>query len=144
MKKVVIFIIMVIIIVAIISCRYVAYKVDNVSIMKANSEYEQYKDKEVYGVDIATLINKSVDKNTKNKIEKDENGMFIQNDNNSIEIEIYMIDNEKTYKMESIYNEGTEKFVQHYGKIKFKCSKIEYHEKTKKVKYIRFEQLQTS
>ena len=43
----------------------------------------------------------------------------------------YMIENEKDYelKMEQIYNSGTEQFVQYYSNIKFKCSKIEYHEK---------------
>lgn len=80
----------------------------------------------------------------KNKIEKDESGMFIQNDSNSIEIEIYIQDNETTYKMETFYDAGTEQFVQYYGDIKFKCSKIEYHEKTKNVKCIMFEQIQTS
>ena len=85
-------------------------------------------------------MNKAVDKNTKNKIEKDDNGNFIQNDENSIEIEIYMSDNETTYKMENIYDAGTEQFVQYYGKIKFKCSNIEYHKKTGRIKYILFEQ----
>ena len=55
-----------------------------------------------------------------------------------------MVDNETTYKMEKIYNAGTEQFVQYYRTIKFKCSKIEYHEKTGRIKYILFEQLHTS
>ena len=52
-----------------------------------------------------------------------------------------MKDNEKTYKMETIYNKGTEEFMQYYGNIQFKCSKIEYHQSTGKVKYLLFEQL---
>lgn len=144
MKKIFVFLAIVIIIVAIVGFKYVAYKADYNAIVKENAEYEQYKDKEIYGIDVATLINKTVDKNTKNKIEKDENGVFIQNDSNSIEIEIYMQDNETTYKMEAFYNAGTEQFVQYYGNIKFKCSKIEYHENTKRIKYILFEQLETS
>ena len=55
-----------------------------------------------------------------------------------------MQDNETTYKMETIHNVGTEQFVQYYGNIKFKCSKIEYHKNTGKIKYMLFEQLQTS
>ena len=90
------------------------------------------------------MMNKAIDKNTKNKIEKDDQGNFIQNDKNSVEIEIYMTDNETTYKMETIYNAGTEQFAQYYGNIKFKCSKIEYHKKTGRIKYILFEQQENS
>lgn len=144
MKKISIFLVIVLIIVAIVVVQYSAYRVEYNAIMKDNAQYEQYKDKDLYGLDIATLINKSIDKNTKNEISKDENGMYIQNDKNSIQLEIYMKDNETTYKMETIYNSGIEKFVQYYGDIKFKCSKIEYHKSTGRIKYILFEQLETS
>ena len=140
MKKILVFLAIVIIIVAIVGFRYVSYKADYNEIVKENAEYDQYKNKEINGIELGTLINKTVDKNTKNKIEKDENGMFKQNDTNSIEIEIYMQDNKTIYRMESFYNAGTEQFVQYYGNIKFKCSKIEYHENTKRIKYILFEQ----
>lgn len=46
--------------------------------------------------------------------------------------------------MEMFYNAGTEQFVEYYRNIKFKCSKIEYHKNTGRVKYMYFEQLQTS
>ena len=140
MKKIFIFLAIVLVIVAIVSFQYISYKNEYNIIQNENAEFEEYKDKEVYGLNVGTMINKAVDKNTKNKIEKDDNGNFIQNDSNSIEIEIYMTDNETTYKMETIYNSGTEQFVQYYGNIKFKCSKIEYHEKTGKIKYLLFEQ----
>ena len=144
MKKILIFLAIVIIIIAVAFVNYSSYKNAHNAIMKDNLVYEEYKDKEVYGLDIATLINKTVDKNTKNRIEKDEQGMYISNDTNSIQIEIYMQDNETTYQMEAFYKAGMEKFIQYYGNIKFKCSKIEYHEKTKRVKYILFEQIVTS
>ena len=51
-----------------------------------------------------------------------------------------MIDNEETYKMETLFNAGTEQFVQYYGSENFRCSKIEYHKKTGRIKYILFEQ----
>ena len=76
----------------------------------------------MYGIELATIINKTMDKNIKNEVTKDENGIFIQNNDNSINLEIYMKDNETTYKMETIYNGGTEQFVQYYRDIKFKCS----------------------
>ena len=140
MKKIFIFLAIVLVIVAIVSFQYISYKNEYNIIQNENAEFEEYNDKEVYGLKVGTMINKAVDKNTKNKIEKDDNGNFIQNDSNSIEIEIYMTDNETTYKMETIYNSGTEQFVQYYGNIKFKCSKIEYQEKTGKIKYLLFEQ----
>lgn len=144
MKKIFIFLAIVLVIVAIVSFQYISYKNEYNIIQNENAEFEEYKDKEVYGLNVGTMINKAVDKNTKNKIEKDDNGNFIQNDSNSIEIEIYMTDNETTYKMETIYNAGTEQFVQYYGNIKFKCSKIEYHEDTGRIKYMLFEQQEIS
>ena len=142
MKKIIlIFLTIVIIIVSIIGIKYYSYMVKQKNVIKENAEYEAYKDKEVYGIDIATLINKAVDQNEKNEIKKDDKGKYILNNENSIEIEIYMADNETTYKMEVFYNAGTEQFVQYYGNIKFKCSKIEYHEKTGRIKYMLFEQL---
>lgn len=144
MKKILIFLAIVLIVVAVVIVRYFSYDAKYKVIGKQNAEYEQYKDKEIYGLDVATLINKATDENTKNRIKKDDNGIFIQNEKDSIEIEIYIQDNETTYKMEQFYNSGTEKFVQYYGNIKFKCSKIEYHKETGKIKYMFFEQLQTS
>ena len=142
MKKLFIFLMIVLAIVAIIGFRYISYKNENNLIQNENAEFEEYKDKEIYGLTVGTIINKAVDKNTKNKIEKDEKGNFIQNDENSIKIELHMVENEKDYvlQMEQIYNSGTEQFVQYYGNIKFKCSKIEYHKKTGRIKYILFEQ----
>ena len=134
----------IIIIVTIIFVNYYSYKSEYISITKENEELEQYKDKEIYGIELGTLINRVIDKNEKNKVEKDNKNFFIHNEENSIKIEIYMADSEQTYKMETFYNSGMEQFIQYYGNIKFKCSKIEYHEKTKRVKYLLFEQSLTS
>ena len=144
MKKVFIFLAIVVIIVALVGYKYISYKNECNNIQKENADFDKYKDQDVYGLEIASMMNKAIDKNTKNKIEKDDQGNFIQNDKNSIEIEIYMTDNETTYKMETIYNAGTEQFAKYYGNIKFKCSKIEYHKKTGRIKYILFEQQENS
>ena len=143
MEKISIVIIAIIIIVAVVGVKYISYENAQSLIKQENKEFEQYQDKELNGLDVATVINKATDKNTKNNISKDEKVNFIQNDENSIEVEIYMSDNDITYKMESIFNAGTEQFVQYYSNINFKCSKIEYHKKTGRIKYILFEQ-QTS
>lgn len=143
-KPIIIILTIVIAIVSVIGIKYYNYTTQYDSIIKENAKFEEYKDKEITGIELVTLMNRTVDKNTKNKIEKDENGIFIPNEENSIEIEIYMQDNQKTYKMETIYNAGTEQFIKYYRDIKFKCSKIEYHTKTGRVKYMLFEQLETS
>ena len=82
-----------------------------------------------------------MDNNKKNKIEKDKKGKYIENDTNSIKIEIQILDNEKTYEMETLYNGGMDKFVQFYGQIRFKCTKIEYHKATNRIRYLLFEQI---
>ena len=141
MKKLIIFFAIILVIVFVVLLNYSSYKIEHAATLQENFIYEQYTNKEIYGVDVATIINKSVDSNTRNKIAKTENNMFITNDENSVEVEIYIKDNETTYKMETIYNKGTEQFVIYYGNIKFKCSKVEYHKKTDKIKYMLFEQI---
>ena len=129
------------IIVTIININYSLRQQYYKNIVKENKEFEQYKDKEIYGIELGTLINKAIDKNTKNKVEKDDKGVFISNEENSIQIEIYMQDNEQTYMMEVFYNAGMEQFIQYYGNIKFKCSKIEYNKNTKRIEHMMFEQM---
>lgn len=141
MKKIFIFVTIIIVIICIIAFQYNSYKRNQNAITSENSEFDQYLDKEVYGIDLATIINKSVDKNEKNKISKDEKGFFIENDENSIKVQIYIKENEKTYEMEQIYKQGTEQFVQFFINEKFKCSKVEYHKKTGRIKYMLFEQI---
>ena len=134
MKKIFIFLALVVIIVALVGYKFISYKNEQNQIQKENLEFDKYKDQDVNGIDVASLIN---------KVEKDDQGNFIANDNTSIEIEVYMTDNETTYKMESFYNAGTEQFVQYYANINFKCSKVEYH-KNGKIKYMLFEQEKNS
>ena len=48
--------------------------------------------------------------------------------------------NDKTYNMIRIFNGGISTFTQYYGNIKFKCTNIDYHKKTGRIKYMLFEQ----
>lgn len=111
-------------------------------IKEENSEYEYYLGKTVYGTEVTTIINKTINQNENNKIQKDEKEHYVENDENSIKVEIKMITTGKTYPMEEIYNNDITKFVQNFNLIKFKCTSIEYHEKTGKVKKIIFEQME--
>lgn len=141
MKKLAIFFLVVIIITVGISYMYLNYKTNYYEAKKENKQFESYYEKEIYGAELTTIINKAVDNNQNNEVQKDEKGKYIDNGTNSIKIDIKMLDNEKTYSMETLYGGGMDKFVQFYNEIKFKCTKLEYHESTNKVKYMLFEQI---
>jgi len=146
-KNLLIIICTVIIIVAIILGNYYNYKAKVTELKEYNLQYEVYLDKEIYGTEIATVINKAIDNNEKNevekeKIEKEEKTYYFykQNDINSIKVEVKIIDNDKIYQMESLYQGEIDKFVQYYNFIKFKCTKMKYN-KAGKVSYMMFEQI---
>lgn len=111
------------------------------AIKKENAEYEEYLNKEVLGTDVATLISKTIDKNEKNNIPKDEKQHYIDNSENSIKIDLKMTTINKTYPMEEIYNNQITLFVKNFNLIKFKCTSIEYHEETHRVSKLVFEEL---
>ena len=141
MKKLAIFFVIIIFIVVTMFYLYMNYKNNYNQIQKENRQFESYYNQEVYGTTLATAINKAMDTNFKNKIEKDSNGKYIENDNNSINIDVKMIDNDTTYNMEKIFYGGIGTFTTYYSQIKFKCTKIDYHKKTGKIKYMLFEQI---
>lgn len=141
MKKLVYFLIFVTITIVICSMMYINYKSVFKNIKEDNLQFEYYNQKEVYGTDIATLINKAVDSNIKFNVDKDSKGKYIENNDNSINIQIYIADNDKTYDMETFYNGGMDKFVKSYGNIKFKCTQIDYHETSKRIKKVYFRQI---
>lgn len=95
---------------------------------------------EIYGTDLATLINKAVDNNEKYKIEKDENGNYIPDDKYSLKITIQMLSNETTYEMERIFEHKVEQFIELFNTSKFKASNVQYHELTGKISQIHFVQ----
>jgi hypothetical protein len=108
-------------------------------IQKENLEYEKYINKEIIGTNLATLISKVIDQNEKNKVNKDEKGYYINNNINSIKIDLKMTTIDKTYPMEEIYNNKISNFVQNFNLIKFKCTNIEYHSSTGRVSKLVFE-----
>ena len=141
MKKFIIFLVIILIIIATISYVYLNYKTNYNIAKKENFQFESYYNQEIFGPDVATVINKAIDKNSTNNIKKDNRGYYIENDTDSIKIDIKFIDDDKIHVMEEISNKGIGTFMQYYSQIKFKCTKIEYHETTKKVRYMLFEQI---
>ena len=106
-----------------------------------NLEYEEYLNKNIYGTDVGTIINKVVNHNEKNKVEKDKKGIYINNNSTSIKIDIYIKENDTTYSMENIYKLGTSEFIKNFNTIIFKGKVEEYHKNTGQISKIIFEQV---
>ena len=133
-----------------IICAFVVYFVINYRNMQMqaqinNKEYNTYKDKTIVGTTLVSIINKTVDNNEKNNIEKDNSNVYVENEDNPIKIYIYFLDEdgkriETPYTMEQIYNKGSDSFIKLYGTSNFTCTNIDYHSKTGNVKSLTFEQ----
>ena len=141
MKKLIIFFIAIIVIISGISLIYFNYKAEYNMAKRSNLKFEKYLNKEVDGMEVATAINRAIDNNQKYEIQKNNKGMYLSDNENSISIEIKMTDNDSIYQMETIYNSGIQNFINYYGNIKFKCVNIKYHSSNNKVKYLLFEQM---
>ena len=142
MKKIIICILSIFLIIICIVVYGVYQKNENTAqIGVDNKTYESYENKEVLGTDIISIINKATDSNKKNDIKIGEDGNYIDNGKNSIRIEIKFLELDKVITMERKNNVGIEKFWSNYGALSFKCTKIEYHEKTHRVKYMYFEEV---
>ena len=107
-------------------------------ILNYNSEFEYYCKQEILGTDITTLINKAINENEKNDIEKDEKGYYLVNEENSIKVFIKMKAAEEMYPMENFYKAGIDDFTRYFGSVKFKSTDIKYHEKTGQISEIYF------
>lgn len=114
----------------------------NRELQKFNLEYEFYNREDLCGVDITTVINKAIDNNEKYEVEKDENGYYIPNEEDSIIIYVKLINSSNTYKMERIKEIGLESFVEFFGEVEFKCTDIKYHEKSGRISNMTFESLE--
>ncbi len=100
-------------------------------ISKFNLNYEEYNKDNLNGLDITTLINRAVSNNEKNFVEKNSEGLYNLEDENSIEIYVKMLINGTTYKMEKINNLGIDSFTEYFGEVGFKCIDITYHKNGK-------------
>ena len=137
-------IVFIICILAIISWLFYNYKIavnNQRKIIELNKEYESYTEGEITGISLITLINKTVDLNKKNNVKTDENDLFVDNNTNSIRIDIKFLESDTVFPMEKIEKLGSNLFVKNYAGISFKCTKKEYHEKNNMIKYMYFEEI---
>lgn len=129
------------VIIVILTYTYYNYRKINILAQQKNKEYEVYTQDAILGSTLMTLINKVSDQNEKNGVEKDKQNRYINNEENSIKIEVKFLESDKIFAMESISNMGSEAFIKNYNNMNFKCIQKEYHEKTKYIKYMLFEQI---
>lgn len=140
MKKIFAVLLLILVVISVvIMIKFQNYQNEKEAIAKFNLEYEEYNKDNLNGLDITTVINKAVNNNEKYKIAKDENGLYINDNNNSIQIYITMIINGKTYPMERINSLGIDSFIEYFGVVSFKCKEIKYHEGSGKVSSMTFE-----
>ena len=129
------------------------YKKTRLKTNEYNNQFGIYLDKEISASDLTSLINKAIDLNEKNNIQKDDKKLYIEDDENSIKIDIEFlpITNEKdeqlVFPMERLNDKGLNEFREIYENnayvnYKFKAEKIDYHNKSKKLKYIKFKEIE--
>lgn len=136
MKKRVFFIIIIIIaIVAIIGYKFFYYQISLRDIKNNNKTYESFYNVEILGTDLASLINKIEDLNKKN------NEYHMNNNYNSINIDVKFKEIQNAVNFEKIQQNEISKFIYNFGATSFKCTKIEYYEKTGAVSYMYFEEI---
>lgn len=140
MKKYIYLLIIVIIAIASVSYLYINYVNTTKNITNQNKMYENLYNKNINGTTFATSINKILDANNKNNVSKDENGYYLDNGTNSIIVEIKFKDSDNIFRIEQIYKNDISKFINLYANVNFKCTKINYHNKTKLVSYLFFEE----
>ena len=98
MKKIVLIFV---IIIAILSSFCYIYSQKKITKNKKIASYDKYQkllDTEIPGTDLASLINESIDKNKTNEVNS-ENGLYIENDDNSMIIEIKFIESDNFEEM---------------------------------------------
>ena len=75
------------------------------NIYSFNIEFEEYKDKTIYGADILSIINKAIDNNEEHKVEKDENGYYKEDEDYSVKIDLTLLTKDKEgNKVENVYS----------------------------------------
>lgn len=124
-----------------ITYAYSMYKNDVNQVQKFNNQFSKYIGQEFFGTELATIINLAIDNNEKNNIAKDTSGKYVTDELYSVRVDVYMIDTQKTYSMETLNAGEISNLVNNYSNIQFKCTKVEYHKSNKRISYLYIEQI---
>lgn len=138
-KNLILILIIIIVAIAFFILKYKEYEIHQIDLNNFNLTYEEFNKDNLNGLDVVTVMNQATSNNEKYEIEKDENGLYILDDENSIEIYITMIINKETYRMERITQpDKINSFIRLFGDINFKCKNITYHQKSGRVATMEF------
>lgn len=137
-----ILIILIIFMVILASATYIIYnyRMELQEAQKINNEYKSYYEAQILGTELVSIMNRTQDVNTKNEVEKDSEGLYIDNEDDSIKmyLKLKYKDDYSTIEIEKILDDGIENFIKSYSTASFKCTEITYHEKTGNVKALTF------
>ena len=105
------------------------YRRNVLEAQKITKQYEEYTGKQIPASDLISLINKTIDYNEQNNVEKNSDGEYLDNNDNSIKIHIKFKyeDDYKTLEMEQIAKGGTENFMKAYSTAYFECTDLQKH-----------------
>lgn len=132
-----------ILITLIVTYKVYQYRKNEAQKQKINNEYNIYLNKSIPGTELMSLINKTIDANVKNGIQRKENNYFDTDNEQLIQIYIEFIykDETRTLQIEDIEKGGTEAFIKNYNTAHFKCTSIDYYKTTNKVKSLTFSEI---
>ena len=125
---------------AIVGCTVYNYRQTQANIAQYNKQYDSWYNKPILGKDFISIINKTIENSGKKDREKDENNIYIEDNEKSVKIYVKFLESDNIFDMEAISNNGIENFIQIYATFSFKCTKIEYH-KNGNVKSLFFEEI---
>jgi len=128
MKKVIIGILLITVIVVICFSTWYNRNLQKLKDIKNfNDGFNEYINKEITGTELTTVLNKALENNNKNKIEKNQDGIYIDNGENSIEVLVKPSKEGSFYSMEAFEKVGMLDFTKNFGGFIFKSIKVEYH-----------------
>ena len=90
MKNKILLILIIFLIILSISIYFVYnYRKNALQAQKINNEYKAYYKMQMLGTELVSILNKTADINEKNEIQKDSQGLYIDNNINSIKVKSF-------------------------------------------------------
>ena len=113
-------------------------------LQKFNARYEAYANgQKLYATDIATLINTAKENNIENNVPKSPAGLYLNDNATSVQIifdgNINAVSGIVTGNY-TVSNGTAEDFINNFKSIQFRCTNIDYHTETGRVKELHFEE----